>query len=304
MGKYGKRWISALWAVILALSSVGTAAFAAEGTAVIPLEIRLEGALPQTNETYVVELLPESTDCPMPGGSENGRCRLTLTGAASGSIRLPCDQVGVFDYTIRQIPGKNPNCTYDQRVYELTVFVTRSEDGETDISAVVYGSDGGKLDGIVFRNVYANPDSVTITATKTLDGKTPQDGAFSFRLLDEEGNVVYETENDGTRVTFPTMRYEETGTYRYYLKEVKGDDDGIIYDRTVYTVTVEVTKDTNYHAAVTYERNGKAYTGTPKFSNFTQSAVPKTGDGIGIYAAGLPLSAAALVLLWRMKRKK
>lgn len=304
MDKYGKRWISALWALILAFSSVGMAAFASEAAAVIPVQIRLEGALPQSSETFVVELLPQGDDCPMPGGSEEGRCLLKLTGASSGNIRIPCDQVGVYDYAIQQIPGKDPNCTYDRRVYDLRVFVTRSEFEGLDVSAVVYGPGGEKRDGILFQNVYAYSDTVTITAIKTLDGRIPEDGAFSFRLLDETGTLVFEEENHGTRVTFPSIRYDAAGTYRYYLKEVKGDDDGILYDRTVYTVTVEVTRDTDFHAAVTCERNGKAYTGTPKFSNYTRSAVPKTGDSIGIYAAGLVLSSGALANLLRKRRRQ
>lgn len=296
MRKSGKRLIAVLWGLMLAAGVLVLPVCAAE-TAVIPVEIRVMGD--QREETFTVELTPETADCPMPAAS-----RLKLTGGSSGSFRIPCDREGVFSYTLRQLAGTDPACTYDARVYDLTVFATRTEQGDLDISAVVDGPDGSKLDRVVFRNVYAGPVSVSLSARKTLDGGTPKNGAFAFRLLDEKGNIVFEAENQGRSVTFPALTFAEAGTYLYYLKEIKGDDHRIIYDRTVYTAVIEVTKDVGYQVTVTWERNGKPYSGVPAFANYTETGVPKTGDSIGIWLVGLTMSAGALAMLPVTKRRK
>lgn len=301
MKRNGIRLIMALCTLVLSINLLAMGTMAAE-TAVIPVQILLEGTGQQTEEVFTVELTSETSEAPMPPGSENGCCRVKLRGETSVSIQIPCDREGVFSYTLRQLPGENPACTYDDRVYDLIVYATRSERGELDVAAVVTGSSGEKQDSVVFRNAYAQPVSISLTARKTLDGKTPEDGTFFFRLLDAEGKTVFETENQGRSVAFPALRFQEAGTWIYYLKEVKGDDSRIIYDRTVYTAVVEVTRD--WRITVTWERNGKPYAGIPAFANYTDTGVPKTGDSIGLYLTGLTLSAAALILLPMRKRRK
>lgn len=294
-----------LLTLALALGMVPTAALAAQTqTAVIPVEITLEGPAQERGETFTVELEAKETGYPMPAGSQGKVCCMTLQGASSGSIRIPCEELGVFEYTIRQRPGTDPDCTYDARQYTLRVFVTADETGEKIVTAVLRDPGGEKTDQVRFHNRYAAPVSVSLSARKTLDGGTPKDGAFTFRLLSEDGTVLFEEKNDGRQVCFPAMKFDAAGTYRYFLKEVKGKDSGIIYDRAVYTVTVEVTKDVDYRAKVTYERNGKAWSGTPAFANYTDTGNAKTGDNIGIYVTGLILSAAGLGLLGGLLRKR
>lgn len=305
MGKNGIRFFLALWVLVFGVGITGTAAYAAEElTAEIPVEILLEGNLPEEAERFRVELKPESKAFPMPEGSKDGVYQLKLTGASEGNIRIPCDRLGVFEYTIRLVPGDDPDCSYDSREYDLTVFVASGENGVRTVSVMVYGPDECKRDKVTFRNVYGFPADVVITAIKTLDGRTPKDGAFSFRLLDEKGNEVDTAKNEGQAVTFDPLVFDQAGTYRYFLKENAGKDKHIRYDRTVYTITVEVTKDVDYHAEVTMLRNEKAYTGTPVFANETLTEGPRTGDSIGIYFTVLTLSAAALSLLFAFRRRR
>lgn len=285
------RFVAVLSGLFLAAGLFALPVRALE-TAVIPVEVRLTAA--ENRHTFTVELLPEDRGNPMPAGSENGKFRMEVAANTERSFRIPCDRAGIFAYTLRQLPEEDPLLRCDDRVYDLTVYATWSESGALDVSAVLDGQDGEKPDRALFTNGYLGPVSVTLTAVKTLDGGTPKNGAFFFRLLDETGSLVFETENQGRAVAFPALRFDTPGTYRYYLKETAGDAEGIVYDRAVYTAVVEVTRTDGLTASVTWERNGKPYTGIPEFYNYTEGASPKTGDGIGIYAITLILSGAAL----------
>ena len=280
-------------------------AFAAEAETVsIPVRILAAGAVPEGGTDAEVELSAQTPGAPMPEGSNAGVFRLKLKNGSTGYLRIPCGALGVFDYAIRQIPGSDPGCTYDGREYRLRLYVTAREDGGISVSALLYGQEGTKETEVSFRNHWAEPAYVTVSARKTMDGSTPKDGASTFRLLTEDGEVVDEVKNDGRHVVFPSLRFDREGTFRFFLKEVAGKDRKILYDRAVYTITVVVTKDVDYQTQVTYERNGKPWSGTPSFANYTDTGSPKTGDTIGIWFGVLALSAAALGSLLIFRRRK
>lgn len=264
----------------------------------IPVTVIADG--PET--VCRVELEALTPGCPMPAGSIGNRFALELK--STDVIRICCDSLGVFDYRIRQLPGDAQNCTYDEQVYLLRLFVTAAEDGSTVTTAQIFGQEGTKEPEVRFFNHWAKPVALQLSALKTLDGGTPEDGAFSFRLISEDGKILQEVKNVGRHVTFPVMEFDRGGTYRFFLKEVKGSDGKILYDRTVYTITVEVTLNGDYRATVLYERNGKPFAGTPSFANYTDTGSPKTGDTIGGYAAVLLLSGTALVMIFARKRRK
>ncbi len=82
----------------------------------------------------------------------------------------------------------------------------------------------------------------TLGATKILEGADIADYAFTFGLLDEEGNVLQTATNDaGGSVSFDVLEFSEESTYKYKISEVNDGQDGIVYDETVYGVTVGVT---------------------------------------------------------------
>lgn len=288
---------------VLLTGVISTEAAASQwDAAVIPVTVIAEGSGAGREETVTVELSGETEGCPMPEGCKGRTYRMQVKCGAAVSIHIPCETLGVFDYTLRQLPGDSAHCSYDAAVYRLRIFSTLEEDGSRRVSAVIYGQEQTKEPAVLFRNVYAGPVEVVLSAWKTLDGRTPADGRFSFRLLDESGSVVFETDNDGRQVIFPPLTFSEEGVYRYYLKEIAGEETGIQYDRTVYTVTIEVTLDRDYQARVTWERNGKPYTGTPLFANRTDTENPRTGDPVCSQAGILALSGSALALLIKRRR--
>ena len=297
-----------IWSCVLMMLFAGVVpeiAFAAEREQIsIPVRVEEDGAGPEEKREYTVELLAQTPGSPMPEGSVGGIYRFSLTGGNTGHIVIPCDVLGVFDYRIRQVPGTDSDCTYDQQTYLLRLYVTEREDGSLSASAMLYDREEEKQMEILFCNHWADPVYLTLSARKTMDGSTPKDGAFTFRLLSEDGEVLHEVKNKGRRVTFPALRFDREGTYRFFLKEVAGRNRKILYDRSVYTITVTVTRDTDYRTQVTYERNGKPWTGTPSFANYTDTGSPKTGDTIGIYIVGLGLSAAALTALLVFRRRR
>lgn len=310
MGKNLKRFALVLCVLALCVSTMAVTAFAAEDVrAEIPVSVSLKGTLPAADETFVVEMTPDDAANPMPEGTENGVYRLNLVGQTGGKITIPFTALGVYDYTVKQVPGSNENCVYDGSVYHVTVFVTNEEQGGYCVAVVVYrNEETEKRDDIVFDNVYANPDEITITAIKTMDGKTPADGAFTFQLLDSNGKVVSEVKNKGRDITFPALSFYKVGTYEYQIKEVAGTDTKIDYDETVYDVKIQVTKDGDYKAVLTYSVAGKAYEKAPVFANKTITVTdntPKTGDEFNMmfYIGLMGVSAAVLVVLLVAKKK-
>lgn len=119
-----------------------------------------------------------------------------------------------------------------------------------------------------------NPAKVALTATKTLDGIAPKGSSFVFVLKDENGRIVQTKSNNGDQIFFDTMSFSNTGTYKYTVEEVAGNDRNINYDGNVYTVIIKVTKSGDYHAEIAYEKNGTAYQGKLVFANTTKSSPP------------------------------
>ena len=119
-----------------------------------------------------------------------------------------------------------------------------------------------------------NPAKVALTATKTLDGIAPKGSSFVFVLKDESGRIVQTKSNNGDQIFFDTMSFSNTGTYKYTVEEVAGNDRNINYDGNLYTVIIKVTKSGDYHAEISYEKNGTAYQGKLVFANTTKSSPP------------------------------
>lgn len=264
----------------------------------IPVSVLAEGSEPDWNAVYTVELIPQDPDCPMPEGSRDGRYRMALKGGSTGVIYLDCQTPGEYAYCLRQIPGKDQDCSYDLREFRLEITVT-----ENVIETEAADPEGNTVDEILFRNRWAEPAWVVFSSWVSMDSLPPKDSAFSCLLLMEDGQKIARIGNQGKHVVFPALRFAEEGVYRYIMKEVAEPGEGVVYDRAVYTMTVTVHREKDYLAEVSCARNGEAYTGTPCFFNYTEGSIPKTGDGIGIWVAVMLLSAASLLGILGVRRK-
>lgn len=312
MAKFTKRMVLVLWVLTLCIGLLGMTVCAANSSASATIEVNtaLSGDLPEAPDTFTLVLTPDKAGWPMPEGSKDGVYTMTLQGAASLKFQLDFDRVGVYRYTVKQLPGTNPDCYLDSGVYHITVYVTSGEkDGELYVS-VVLSRDGAeqKQEKITFSNRYATAAQVTLAATKTLDKKTPKDGKFSFQLKDEKGNVLETVENIGGDVKFSTLPYTSEGTFTYTISEVVGKDSKIVYDKTKYTAVVTVKKDDNgdYQAEVVYKLGDKTLAGKPAFANKTKTGSVQTGDSsnLGLWILLLLLSACALFGIWYWGKEK
>ncbi len=241
----------------------------------------------------------------------------TARNEADGSINFKAINYGgtgsrTYNYLVREVQGKLGGISYDSSVYDVKVHVTDNRSGNLS-AKVEYPEETPP----VFENVYqASPVSAVIEAEKTLEGMNLKDKQFSFELVDKDGIVLDTVKNkaDGS-ISFADLDFDTAGEYTYTIREVKGNEAGIIYDETTHKVTVKVTddKEGKLKAEVIYE-GGKAPTFTNIFSEEdtgsqipTEPGLPQTGEGRSTSLPGLALIVAGLALglfSWQKRRPR
>lgn len=256
---------------------------------------------------------------------EGDKVVATGTNSADGSVALSpiaYTKPGTHSYMLREVGGgtHKAGVEYDGSVFTVTTTVTDNGDGTLSVAHKV----DNDANAVCFTNSYAPAaTSVTLGASKVLNGKSLEDGEFSFALEGEDGTRLTAGNDANGMVVFPAIQYSETGTYQYTLSEVKGSETGVTYDEAAYAVTVAVEDDGegSLVATVSYE-GGKA----PVFNNtyqepegpaaaddpvsFVKAAVSgaaKTGDnllGIAGAIAAVAAVAAAVAVLSRRKKGK
>ncbi len=139
----------------------------------------------------------------------------------------------------------------------------KNRDGGTAIiytvneDAVAYYETG--INGYNVTNTHAPlVGSITLTAKKTLEGKTLENEKFSFTLKDSEGNVIETVNNNGAEIEFTALayNYSDIGVHTYTIIEEAYDSNGITNDTTVYTVNVTVAHNGGNVLTVTADKNG------------------------------------------------
>ena len=208
---------------------------------------------------------------------EKDKVLQTVTNKADGTISFAGieydeSQVGTHKYKISEVAGNEPGITYDKTVYEVEVSVTKDTQANR-LNATVSKTP----EELKFTNQYtpAEKASVTLSAKKVLEGKTLEEGKYSFELKDEKDKVLQTVTNkaDGT-ISFAGIEYDESqvGTHKYKISEVAGNETGVTYDKTVYEVEVSVTKDTQAN------RLNATISKTPEELKFTNTFVQKMID--------------------------
>ena len=256
---------------------------------------------------------------------EGDKVVATGTNSADGSVALSpitYTKPGTHSYMLREVGGgtHKAGVEYDGSVFAVTTTVTDNGNGTLSVAHKV----DNDANAVGFTNSYAPAaTSVTLGASKVLNGKSLEDGEFSFALEGEDGTRLTAGNDANGMVVFPAIQYSETGTYQYTLSEVRGSETGVTYDEAAYAVTVAVEDDGegSLVATVSYE-GGKA----PVFNNTYQepegpaaasfpvscgkaavSGAAKTGDnllGIAGAVAVVAAVAAAVAVLSRRKRGK
>lgn len=197
---------------------------------------------------------------------EDGVVVASGTNDADGTVTLSpirYEVPGTHTYTLREscpnALGLYKGVTYDGTTY--TVVTTVSDNGDGTLTAT------HKLEGTTesagFTNKYhAMPTQVSIGAIKVLEGRELKKDEFSFKLVGEDIESTVTNDADG-KINFDKFEYEEPGTHVYTISEVKGDEAGMTYDKSVFTATVNVVDDGegNLKANVAFTKGDRSVEG-------------------------------------------
>lgn len=257
---------------------------------------------------------------------EGGNVVATGTNDASGKVALSpitYTKPGTYNYTLCEVGGgsQKAGVRYDGSTFAVTTTVTDNGDGTLSVAHKV----DNDANTVGFTNSYTPAaTSVTLGASKVLNGKSLDAEEFAFVLTDEGGEQVTATNDVNGMVVFPAIQYGEAGTYQYTIAEVKGDESDVTYDESEYavTVTVEDNGEGSLVATVAYE-GGNAPVFTNTYNAPEAPASPgdgpasvvealvsgsaKTGDYLlviaGVAAAVAAAAAAVAVVSHRKKGK-
>ncbi len=170
---------------------------------------------------------------------------------------------GVYYYTVSEVhpeSGEMTDVFFDHRQYTACVTVTAPEDNGAFETKIEYLHEGEKVEVPLFENKTRTPATLKFSAIKTLDMEFPAHGRFDFVLTDVDGNVIAQVPNSEQGIVeFPVATFDEVGYYVYTVKEVKGSEEGIIYDKTIYEIKVNVEVHHNlqsYYLDVIIEKQG------------------------------------------------
>lgn len=257
---------------------------------------------------------------------EGDKVVATGTNSADGSVALSpitYTKPGTYNYTLCEVGGgsQKAGVQYDGSTFAVTTTVTDNGDGTLSVAHKV----DNDANTVGFTNSYTPAaTSVTLGASKVLNGKSLDAEEFAFVLTDEGGEQVTATNDVNGMVVFPAIQYGEAGTYQYTIAEVKGDESDVTYDESEYavTVTVEDNGEGSLVATVAYE-GGNAPVFTNTYNAPEAPASPgdgpasvvealvsgsaKTGDYLlviaGVAAAVAAAAAAVAVVSHRKKGK-
>lgn len=257
---------------------------------------------------------------------EGGNVVATGTNDASGKVALSpitYTKPGTYNYTLCEVGGgsQKAGVQYDGSTFAVTTTVTDNGDGTLSVAHKV----DNDANTVGFTNSYTPAaTSVTLGASKVLNGKSLDAKEFAFVLTDEGGEQVTATNDVNGMVVFPAIQYGEAGTYQYTIAEVKGDESDVTYDESEYavTVTVEDNGEGSLVATVAYEGgNAPVFTNTynapeapaspgdgpASVVDALVSGSAKTGDYLlviaGVAAAVAAAAAAVAVVSHRKKGK-
>ena len=224
----------------------------------------------------------------------------TVTSDANGRIAFALhyddkDGTGTQEthtYTVTEVRGDNDTITYDDTAYTFTVEVI--DDGTGHLTTKVT-----QPEAMVFRNVYTpKATSITLAGNKVLNGRAQKAGEFTFELCDANGAVIATAANgENGYFAFPALSYDEAGEYTYTVREKDTGVGRVTYDKTVYSVTVQVRdEDGQLKADIILPASGLTFTNTytPEPAQ-TPAPTPKPTTSPAPTATAAPTPAPARI---------
>lgn len=201
------------------------------------------------------------------------------TNDANGTVTLSpirYEAPGTHTYTLREACpnalGLYKGVTYDGTTYTVVATVSDNGDGTLAVTHKLEGT----TESAGFTNKYhAMPTQVSIGAIKVLEGRELKKDEFSFKLVGEGIESTVTNDADG-KISFDKFEYDEPGTHVYTISEVKGDEVGMTYDKSVFTVTVNVVDDGegNLKANVAFTKGDKSVEGVVFNNTYKKPETP------------------------------
>lgn len=233
------------------------------------------------------------------GTGEQAKRVATGKNDAKGVVRfskIKFSEPGEHDYTLREVAGEAGNgVAFDTKTVAAHASVVDNGDGTLGVAwSFEAGKDPESPREVTFENAYtAASTTVTLGASKvygrqvgdTFTKLDLKDGQFAFQVKPVDGApmptdaksgkalATLDATNDANgQITFAPLTFDKAGTWKYEVSEVKGSEQGVTYDKTVYTATITVTDDLKGHLTATVKwADGK----TPVFTN-KLNATPST----------------------------
>ena len=197
---------------------------------------------------------------------EDGVVVASGTNDVNGNVTLSpihYEAPGTHTYTLREACpnalGLYKGVTYDGTTYTVVTTVSDNGDGTLTVTHKLEGT----TEAAGFTNKYhAMPTQVSIGAIKVLEGRELKKDEFSFKLVGEGIESTVTNDADG-KISFDKFEYDEPGTHVYTISEVKGDEAGMTYDKSVFTATVNVVDDGegSLKASVAFAKGDKSVEG-------------------------------------------
>ena len=148
-------WILCLISVLLFFP---TKIFAFEQANVkVPVHINLEGDFAEEKESFQIELKRLTKEAPMPKESFGDTYLLNLEETLTGDIEIKVETLGVYTYSIRQVPKQKAGWSYDETSYTCMIYATAAFDGNMEVTVFVENADKEKLPSVDFTNRFKAP---------------------------------------------------------------------------------------------------------------------------------------------------
>ena len=257
-----------------------TNTYAAAGDVVLEATKEINSWGKAESFTFILAAVGEA---PMPeAGGETAKAEPGKLKAVFGTIHYEAE--GTYEYTITEQDDKVTGITYDTTPHKVVVEVVDNKDGTMTATPKYDGKDS-----LTITNTYAAEGKAQLFAKKSLEGKTLEEGMFSFKLTGPkvaEAGEVKKNDKDGKAAfdeisfTLDELTKEEGGKkfdeFEYTIEEVLPEGvteknpqkDGITYDTHKEVVKVKVadagdgTLKVTYNGADTFA--GAAFTNTYK----------------------------------------
>ena len=218
----------------------------------------------------------------------------TVKNADGGTITFPIityKESGTHYYQITEVKDEKPAYQYDESKYVVKVDVTDDNAGKltAKVTSVTKNGEPVKSEdltgAVTFTNTYSASADLELKAQKSMKVEDEQLGTFEFELKDADGKVIETVKNDEKgAISFSKLSYTEKDagkTFTYTVNEkLPSEADTYVYDKTVYTVTVNVEDNRDGTLKLTTKVNGEDYTETAmKFVNdTTKVTISKVDD--------------------------